>query len=68
MLLGAFNYRSPHRADHRRRGPRTKNLLSTCYARPGADLGRRMITVHEKIYTSRIKCVPQQVLFSGFGG
>jgi hypothetical protein len=56
MLFGAFQSPSPHRAAP---PPEFKDLAQTW--------GWKMITVREKMYVT-IKCVSQQILFSGFGG
>jgi hypothetical protein len=64
MLFGAFQPPNLHRAAKkfnliRTVNPDFKDLAQTW--------GRKMITVHEKMYVT-IQCVSQQILMSGFGG
>ena len=62
MPLGAFQSRSPHRADPRRSSPWALSVSG------GYIYGLKMITVHEMDVPVTIKYVPRQNLFSGFGG
>ena len=55
MLFGAFQPPSPHRAAQTAPEPRTKKLLASCHVR----------RLHVPV---TIKCVSQQILFSGFDG
>jgi predicted GIY-YIG superfamily endonuclease len=69
MLFGAFQPHSPHRADRLSPGPRTKNLLASCYVVAyiyilGSHTGTLYIGVSSNLYLR----VSQQTLLSGFGG